>query len=414
MPDAPDPPAPASSSHLVAALSALTLAVLGLVGLRAGVTAYVRTRIDRLAPIELRQKNFGVLIQRIMADAPGVMPIYGSSELARPSAFRAGEFFARRPTGFQVSPVGERGTPLLVTAQQLAALGPVLAGRKVVIVVDLMDHTVFLPPRRSRQLAAYAGNWSSLQAGRAIHNEHLSPALRRQLAQRMRDFPEVLGEHPVLDFTLARLTGGTPIDRLGYTLARPFGALELFTLSGLDAGHVLVDLTRRPGLRRPLPENPEVLDWAELTDSAESMYAPEAGNNPAGMQQHYWVPNQKFYDRRRAQMTEAETVDGMLRSPDWANLDLVLQILREDSADVLLLSVPMPGQFLRYLGLSDALPRTYYDSLAAHATRAGARIATFDSLTYTPNILKDTVHPTPLGWVHFDQIIDAFYHDRLP
>lgn len=392
---------------------ALGLAVLSLTGLRLGIGSIVRRRVDRLAPIELRQKNYGVLIQRAMVEAPGVLPIYGSSQLTRQSRFRAAEFFAHRPTGFQVSPVGERGTALLVTAQQLGALAGKLTGRKVVVLVDLLTYKVFENAKSKRALAVYAGTWSSLQAGRTLYNDHLTYSLRQRLARRMGTYPEVLGAHPLLAFTVARLSGESRLDRLGYMAAVPFGRLELVVLDWFDAAHVLLDFIRRPALRRPSLAQPAALDWTALGDSATRIYAPEAGHNPAGARDRFWSKFHQLYERRRAEVSEAQTLEEMVSSSNWADLDLVLQVLREAQADALLLGIPVPGQFFHYLGLSDAVPRAYYDSLTAHARRAGVRVVILDSLTNVPDIITDMEHPTPTGWVHLDRTLDAFYHDSL-
>ncbi len=411
MNDSQGPDLPLATAHLGPAGAALALAALLLGTLHVTAEAAVRRHLDRFAPIDLRQKNVGVLIQREAAAAPGVLPLYGSSELARPSPFRAGDFFAGRPTGFQASPVGARGTPLLVTAQQVGAVGPALAGRKVVLFIT---PTVFLASDSSAASAAYAGTWSRLQAERTLYDTRLSHDVRQALARRVRAFPEPLASQPLLRFTVDRLAGDQPLDRVGYALALPFGRLELCLLDGLDAGRVLLDLVRRPALRRARGLTGVTPEWSALADSAARMYAPQTGHNPAGFEDRYWERYAPVYQRQRARVDEAAMLAQLTRSTQWDDLDLVLRMLREQQATVLVLGIPMAGQFFDFLGVSPALPRAYYDSLTAHAVRGGARVVTSEVLTRTPNVLKDVVHPSPVGWVAFDQVLDDFYHDRLP
>lgn len=406
------PPAPRpATSHLAPALVALALSLVLLGGIRFAAEVEVRRHADRFAPMELRQKNLGVLVQRAVLSAPAVLPLYGSSELARTSPFRAGDFFARRPTGFQASPVGARGTPLVVTAEQIAAVGAALAGRKVVLFVT---PTVFLTSDTNAVQAAYAGTWSRLQAERALFDAGLSYPLRQALARRMDDFPAPLAEQPLLRFATARLAGDGPLDRAGYALAYPFGHLELGLLDGLDATRVLLDLTRRPALHRPQGPGAASPEWPRLADSAARIYLPLTGHNPAGFEDRYWERYGRVYERQRTRTDEPATLARLATSTQWRDLDLVLQVLHERGASVLVLSIPIAGHFFDYLGYSSALPRAYYDSLTAHATRGGARVVTSEPLTHTPSVLKDVVHPSPIGWVAFDQVLDAFYHDRLP
>ena len=82
-------------------------------------------------------KNQGTALQQAAFETDGLLPLYGSSELnlLRPynRPFHATNLFRDRPTGFAVFPVGKQATTCLIIQQKLAAIGPALRGRKVVI-----------------------------------------------------------------------------------------------------------------------------------------------------------------------------------------------------------------------------------------------------------------------------------------
>src|SRR5215472_13518070 len=65
--------------------------------------------LSSTAPELFSLKNQGLAFQRAAANAPDVLPLYGSSELIMGAPDRASAFFRTAPTGFQVSPVGKRG-----------------------------------------------------------------------------------------------------------------------------------------------------------------------------------------------------------------------------------------------------------------------------------------------------------------
>jgi D-alanine transfer protein len=95
--------------HLTASLIALGTAV---VILWAGVITgkfLERRYIHALAPLSFAHKNQGIALQKLAFRQPDLLPIYGSSELIKPSSKKAAEFFRSYPTGFTVFPVGKGG-----------------------------------------------------------------------------------------------------------------------------------------------------------------------------------------------------------------------------------------------------------------------------------------------------------------
>lgn len=92
-----------------------------------------RRYIHVLAPIIFPQKNQGVALQKVAFEQPDLLPIYGSSELIKPSANKAADFFSSYPTGFSVFTVGKAGAASLIILQKLAGVGSDLRGKKLVI-----------------------------------------------------------------------------------------------------------------------------------------------------------------------------------------------------------------------------------------------------------------------------------------
>src|SRR5271163_3900663 len=159
--------------HLAPALTAVILgvAVMAAVGFHARSLEYrsikalaadeaIIERNGKLAPV----KNQGTALQQAALDTDCLLPIYGSSELNLQAVynrpFHATNLFHDQPTGFTVFPVGKAATTCLIILQKLAAVGPALRGRKLVI--SLSPFWFF--ERLEAHAPGYAGNFSPLHA----------------------------------------------------------------------------------------------------------------------------------------------------------------------------------------------------------------------------------------------------------
>jgi D-alanine transfer protein len=407
----PDPVSAPALSHLGPALISVALTVVCLVSATAVAKRWSRAHLDALGPINLPQKNLGVLLQREIARAPTIIPVYGSSELARASEFRADEFFAKRPHGFAVAPVGERGTTLLNTLQQIGAVGKAFAGRKVIVLVSPRDFLRVNEQSEARR-KEYAGNYSRLQAQSVIFGADFDLAFKRRVAARLLRFPEVLEDDPVLRFALNRLVNGGLVQRAGYYLAAPLGRLQMEVSGWADAVSVLELLARRPSLSQAVPAVPQPIDWGNLADSAMRIYRPRAGHNPAGFEDAYWNEFDRHYLRLRGRGTDSNVGAALERSPRWTDLGLIVEGLKKMGAKPLVLTLPLPSQFyFSYLGLSPSVWQIYYKKLRSIVGAAGGRITTFEANDLDPFLLRDEVHPSPEGWILLDRAIDEFAHD---
>jgi poly-D-alanine transfer protein DltD len=99
-----------ATPHLLSGVIAVGLAATILFAGRMIAIRVEREALHTVAPQAFPLKNQGLAFQRAAADAPNVLPLYGSWELITPVRERAGVFFRSAPTGFQASPVGKVGT----------------------------------------------------------------------------------------------------------------------------------------------------------------------------------------------------------------------------------------------------------------------------------------------------------------
>jgi len=351
-----------------------------------------RRSLHRIAPRSFELKNHGLALQREAFRHGDLLPLYGSSELMKPVARKAGDFFRSEPTGFEVFPVGKAGTTSIVVLQKLAALGTDLRGRKLAI---------SLSPSWFSQAGVepdhYAGNFSLEQASAVAFSTKLDPALKRDVARRLLDFPATLGRSPVLAFALRRLAGDTWPDRALYRIEWPLGRLEGWLLRTEDHFHTLMFLAHH-WRRWTFHPHPAVLDWSRLiakaAQQASSVEALEEPAEPTGS-------------------GDPEYLRRLGSSREWSDLELLLRGLRQLGARPLLLSMPLNGAYFDRARISAGARSVYYDRLEALAARYEVPLADFRDHDEDPAFLADTHdHLSAKGWLYFDAAIDAFFHDR--
>ena len=336
-------------------------------------------------------KDLGVVLQRKGFSDPHVLPVYGSCEMEQPELNfpnRPDHVFTEASTGFRVSPVGRGGATPLVLAEKRAALGPAVAGKKVVI---MMSFTWFYRERLSP--SSYAGNFSELQAIRIATSPYLGDDLRHRFAERMLDMPDSLRQHQALESALRRLQSPQESPDVSGLLERLSLRYRGMRLLMEDYACTFIDLVgewRHPAsepIITPLPPVPE------RSQAAQSMPG-----------------------RPKAWRSDDSFATMMAATCEWANFELLLDTLERLKAKPLVICMPLDGIGQDEAGVSPHARNTlYYERMADMCSRRGCAFECFPEQEHNPNFLfKYRAHISNQGWACINEVIDAFYHDRLP
>lgn len=376
------------------------------------VTArWVAQRLERDAVAHGRrlpsdETNRGLAIQRAGLRRNDVLILFGSSEVARQSPFRAMEFYQTAPTGFRVIGVGARGTPLVMTAFNLGALGEDLAGRRVAVSVS---HTFFHEGVRTDTANdIFLGTFSLQHASQIAFGSGLEMPLKRRLAARILQQGAPLDDEPLIRAGLRRLADSSLASRLAYAALRPAGTVQLSVLEVEDHLRALRDLAA--GGRTPAPATRGApIDWAALIDSAERLFKASASDDSFGLDGGRSIEYRKAVRNLRGTRTDSAWRRDVASAPTWADLDLLLDILTSVGARPLLLNVPYKGAIEDYAGTSSIGRRIYYDSLRAKAARARVPLRDFAEYEGDRWFTRDQyAHLSPKGWIFYDRALDEF------
>ena len=390
----------AGRPHLFSAVTACGLVAAILVAGRIVAVHVEQTHFPAVAPEVFPQKNQGLAFQRVAAHATNVLPGYGSSELAiGPAAERAAQFFSGAPSGFQLSVVAKPGASSLTIMEKIAALGPDLRGRKVVISIS---PSWFLSPGVTPE--RYATNFSAFAANALAFGSGFDLDFKREIALRMLEFPRTLAKRPLLNFALQRLASPHGFDRLVYCAVWPLGKMHQTVLDLQDhfgaLFHVLWERRHVPALHQS-----RLVDWEALISHASSRTSSrgtEAETSPEA-------------EKRLTAGTDANFRRRMNSTHEWSDFDLLLRALARMHAQPLLISTPICARCYGESGVSSSARDIYYEKLRAFARQYDFPLVDFAEHDSDPAFLDPQgYHLNAKGWIFYNRALDEFFHDTLP
>jgi len=354
-----------------------------------------RRYIHVLAPIPFPHKDEGIALQKLAFNQPDLLPIYGSSELVKPSSKKPTEFFRGYPTGFGVFPVGRAGATSLVILQKLAAVGSDLHGKKLVI---LLSPSWFFHP--NVPISYYNGNFSLLQAGELIYSGQLSFSLKCDVARQMLQYPATLEKSTLLAFSLKQIAANSPVSRTLYYMSVPLGTIANGTLQVEDYLETLFFVVKEWGaLQVGVRRSSSAVDWDNLIAQAasQSREQNDTDQKPNGV------------ESGSTAFSTAERI-----AHEWTDFELLLRGLNELGARPLLLSIPMNGRYCDRFGIDRTTRDLYYKRLCALARNYHIPLIDFAEHDEDEDFVVDHHdHLSEKGWLYFDKALDDFFHDRL-
>ncbi|MEP6668863.1 MAG: D-alanyl-lipoteichoic acid biosynthesis protein DltD [Chthoniobacter sp.] len=387
---------------------------IGLVALVSGLlycNSIEQRYVHALAPDLSEVKLHGVVLQKRAFAQPDLLVLYGSSELAKEMPNNAAQFFQDYPTGFRVFPVGQPGTTSLAVLQKVAAVGKGIAGKKVAFSMSPgWFFTEAFDPKW------YEGNFSHLQAFELAFSSDLSRGLKRDIARRMLDYPKTLDNQWLLEFTLRRLAGNSPLDRSLYAAIWPLGQLQNAIGRAQDhfeaTLHILDEDAKLNALDGSAPRGLHALNWNTLVKRAAQFAV-----NKSALQAKRNEVTRKRQKYASAHLTTAMQTQNFVKmvknAKEWTDLELLLRTFGELGAQPLLLSMPVEDIRLEVYGVSPEARTAYLRRLDETAARYDVALLDFREHQQDPSFLVDFLdHLSPQGWLYYNKALDDFYHER--
>ncbi len=364
--------------------------------------------IYALTPLRFQEKYSGVVLQRQAFQHPDLLPFYGSSEVDLPDTYQLRKIFRWYPTGFNAFMIGGDGAGPMIYLQRLAGVGSGLSGKKVVI---SLSPQLFI---QNNPIGAYGYNRSRLGAYETIFSTALSLSLKHRIAHQMLYYGEGDSNDQFLLSTLRLLADGSPRSIALYYAALPLGRFAVQLLELGDHWTTVNWIRAQPDLDPTVTRRLNPIDWTAMIGRGERTYKEHANNNPFVFDNDLWAKSGEDWLEKKDSMSDGTFLKILKQSPQWTDLDLLLQELDELGANPMILSMPWPGTFMDYVGVSATARQVYYDRLEETVKPYGIPVVDFREYDVDPYFLIDpNGHLSSKGWLVYAQTIDAFYQDRL-
>ncbi|MCL4529758.1 MAG: D-alanyl-lipoteichoic acid biosynthesis protein DltD [Chloroflexi bacterium] len=396
--------------HLTAGFISVTILVAAMLGFNYYAESLEASYINALGPLDLAQTRNGSALQRAAIQQPDLLSVYGSSEITMIATnYQANLFFSTYPTGFTTIDIANLGMSSITMAQNLAALGPALKGKKVVISITPAPFTM---GALSEQY--YAGNYTRLHAYEMIFSPYLSMDTKSAAAKRMLEFPFTLQADPFLKLTLSALNKPSLPTKMFYYIAWPLGELQTIVMNLQDHAAVIAYL-RSHSINPDVQREPRAIDWSATLETALAEQKMHTLNNSYGVEDTKWKNYQGLLATPIVPGSgDKRFIRDVQGAREWDDLQILLSVLQELGAQPLILSRPMNVHLWEALGVSEKAQNTFYTKL--HDVTAPYNVQVVDYREYGTDIyfsIDQAAHTSREGWVYVDQTLDDFFHGRL-
>ena len=403
------------AAHLTAAMISLFTLIASLVGFNVYAQSLEARDVNALIPLNLTQMENGEALQRAALRRPDVLMVYGSSELTLvPTPYQANQFFAQYPTGFTVVDVASLGVLSVTLAQELAALGPDLRGKKIVL--SIMPGSFFINKKyfiENNPDHDFAMNFSPLRSYEAIFSPYLSFGIKNEISQSLLAYRDTIRKDPLLTFAIT-VTANTSIkNRMLYYIMWPLGELQTEILRLQDHFEVVLYIWTHP-VDPKVQKVPKVIDWNAVHKNALAEQIKNTSTNPYGVENFMWW----YFDRITLPEPLGSNNDlyrkNLLNSQEWTDFKILLIVLQQLGAKPLILSRPLNVPLWEVMGVTEETQDIFYDKL--HSVADPFNMPLIDLRQYDHDkyfSIDQGSHTSRDGWVYIDQILDAFYHGRL-
>lgn len=397
---------------LFAVLLGVVLFVLTITNLGSGIKLYAEKVILKPGMVEAMGVNpdfdtfQGSLLQQKAVDTPGVFPIYGSSEMSMINDFHPAKVLTPE-TGVTPFLIGRGGTQTIINLLNLASLED-LKGKKVAIFISPQ----WFGPGGISQ-STFEANFSALHAYEILFSPDLSPNLKRQIAERILNFPGAFKDYPYLKKLLEDEVNPnfkTEVNQIvNWLPARmEYSALELQDFYKMRSQ--IKNLTDDKVAKYSTKEaNPPAIDWDKLREEAKAEGIKSTDNNPFRMDNTFYT---QYLLPKLKGKNDDDKNDLLSTSPEYDDLKLLMQVLKQKGADPLFVIIPMNGRWYDYCGLDSSRRAQCYQELATLIQEEGYSLADFSSHEYEDYFLKDLWHLAWKGWVDVDQKLYEFYRQQ--
>lgn len=340
--------------------------------------------------VNLNETTFkGTTIQDVMLKESQYYPIFGSSELEKKDPFHPYRLF--KDLGMKEKPflIGTGGSTDLIHAINIASHVGQMNHKKIAIIISPQWFA-----KKGIDDINFSARFSPQQLMDLLDNPNLSNQLKQKFAKRVLQFSAVKNDE-VLNRLSAQVIHGETINP-SVSEDNLNGWLYKNSLQKNDdfKSRLMIPYNRFASMKvRDLKGK----SWKEIRSIAVSYGKKKATNNP------YYMRNKYYNMILHHQKKDHRPNEFYTSSPEYNDLQLLLDALKESGADPLFISIPANGLWYDHIGIHEKRRLAVYHKIHQQISSNGFKIYDLTNKEYEPYVLSDAVHIGWKGWVYIDE-----------
>lgn len=335
------------------------------------------------------------------------IPIFGSSELSRISAFHPSSFLQKYEPAYKTYLIGRPGTQSLQHFLDADMLGNSLRGKKVIFV---LSPQWFKPTGIGN--GGFGANFSPLQAYHfALQSGKVTPDVRYAV-KRLLAF-QVIKDDVILSSLLkSKLAPAGKKPLLKDKILHQIGKINYKMLKRKDELTAKkVRKSKQALVDKGVAKLPDTLNFKTLDKMAYKEAKKATGNRPFHMKKK--VYEKKFKPNMKKLVKQARNLR-YDRSPEYADFQLLLHTFKKQGADVLVINQPFNGEWVNYSGINKQMIKNYYRNISQIVKANGVEYLSLQDKQNKPYYMEDTAHVNWRSWVLVDKKIKSFLANSTP
>lgn len=344
-------------------------------------------------------KNQSLKTQALQSKKDHYVPFFGSSELNRMDRYHP-SVMAARYHNYKPFLFGSRGTQSLPQLFNMNSMAAEMKNGKAVFVISPQW---FVKQGVSPQaFKYYNGNFADLAW---LKQANPKSAYDRYTAQRL---VTLLGDQGTVASDAAKIAHGQALNSWDKWVINT--RLSLLTHEdNLFAGWFLNDNYDKKIAPR-VNKLPARYNYQQLTRQATKAARHASSNNQLGIANKFYSKNLRG---RLNRMKGSQRHVNYLRSPEYADLEVVLNQLKKTNTNVIIVIPPVNAKWEKLTGMSMKMYYRTADKIKYQLRSQGFNhIVDYSRSGSKPGFMTDTIHIGWAGWVDFDHRVSSFIEHK--
>lgn len=360
---------------------------------------------DELGEVLSSDKDKGLYIQSKILDKEDTVSIFGSSELSSTNiTSHPTNFFANKREGFQVNLVGRGYSQSIIHGIDFMALGDKLRGKKIVCILSPQWFTT-----EGLTSDGFEKNFSELQFYKLINNKDISKDIKLRTAKRISYLLKNSTEYSQVRLYTDLYKKDTVTSKFLLNILMPYYKVKEKVLDIRDKKNTcdIIKTIEKP--KNITSSKIKNIDWdkemKKVTDEAEKVTT----NNEFGILNDYF---DTYIKDKYTNMRGAYKNMSYSQSPEYEDLKIVLDFLKELDAKPLFVSVPVNGKWYDYAEFEASKRRIYYEKVNTLVSSYDFQVLDLSQYEYEKYFLKDVMHLGWKGWIYIDEGINRYFNEN--